>query len=649
MTTNYNANDIEVLEGLEPVRHRPGMYIGGTDETALHHLVNEIFDNAMDEVVAKFATIIDVECTMDGYVIITDNGRGIPVQEHPKYPGKSAVEIIFTVLHSGGKFKAGAYETSGGLHGVGSAVVNALTEHLVVEVVKDKKIYKQEFSRGEVLTKLEIIGKTDRPNGTTVKFKHDKEIFGDNSEIKPSIVYNFIKSKSFLYKGVKINWKSSFIDNPIENENIPLETVFNYKEGIADFAKEETSKSKLVSELFFGEIVDSVSSGKLEWVLGWDYKDAVINKSYCNTIPTQYGGTHENGFKNGILKALKSVTERLQNKKSAEMIIMEDVFYDSIMIISCFISNPQFQGQTKDKLQNTKEVKFIETQIKDKFEQWLASNTNMANALIEFFVDRAEYRIKRKEHKKEQKRKSATKKLRLPGKLADCSSTSREGTELFLVEGDSAGGSAKQGRDRKLQAILPLKGKILNVASSTKDKIHANQEIKDMVKAIGCGIGKTFEIENCRYDRIIIMTDADVDGSHIATLLITFFYQEMRELITNGMLYLAIPPLYRLANNNSYYYAMDDEELEKIKTTKFAKNAKIDISRFKGLGEMTPAQLKETTMNPKNRSLIKVSIPDGEEGINETIEIVDSLMGKNPEKRYNFIQENASFAEDIDI
>ncbi len=643
--SGYSAKDIEVLEGLEPVRRRPGMYIGGTDERALHHLFAEVLDNAMDEAVAGHARVIEVVLDADGALSVRDDGRGIPIDPHPKHPGKSALEVILTVLHSGGKFSGKAYETSGGLHGVGVSVVNALSQRLDVTVWKDGHEWRQSYSRGHPLGKIEQVGPS-RKKGTLVRFVPDAEIFGEGATFKPARLWRMARSKAYLFRGVEIRWKC---DPSLIHDQTPAEAVFHFPNGLADFLKERLGEIETVTAApFAGKVERAEGGGAVEWALAWSpagFGEAdSFMQSYCNTVPTPEGGTHEAGFRAVLLRGLKAYGE-LTGEKRIGLITAEDVVAQAGALISVFVRNPEFQGQTKERLSSSDAQRLVENALRDPFDHWLTAQPKAATALLEFVIDHAEERLKRRKER-EVARASATRKLRLPGKLADCSGTSAEGSELFIVEGDSAGGSAKQARNRSNQAILPLRGKILNVASATTDKTGANKELADLMLALGAAGGSKFREEDLRYDRIIIMTDADVDGAHIASLLITFFYRTMPAMIRAGRLYLALPPLYRLSHGSQVIYARDDVHRLELLETAF-KGKKPDVSRFKGLGEMMPAQLKETTMNPVTRTLARVTLPRTEELVEE---MVETLMGRKAESRFRFIQENAEFAQaDVDV
>ena len=639
----YDASSIEVLEGLEPVRKRPGMYIGGTDDRALHHMVSEILDNSMDEAVAGHANRIEVELKENYEISIRDNGRGVPVDPHPKYPDKSALEVIFCTLHAGGKFSGKAYQTSGGLHGVGASVVNALSSSMVVQVARNKELYEQRFSRGIALGNLEKIGNASNRRGTYVTFLPDKEIFG-NHKFKPSRLFKSIRSKAYLFSGVEIRWKSEIIDG-----ETPTDATFHFPGGLSDFLNETLNGVSTYAHHPFAGSVDFNEKfqipGKVEWAINWTPSRDGFVKSYCNTVPTPEGGTHESGFWAAILKSIKTYGERINSRKSRD-ITREDLTLGSCALVSCFIQEPEFVGQTKDRLATVEAQKLVENSVRDHFDNWLASDSKSANAILDFLILRAEERLRRRQEK-ETARKSATKRLRLPGKLVDCSESTRDGTELFIVEGDSAGGSAKMARDRKTQALLPLRGKILNVLGAASSKLGTNQEINDLTQALGTSLGSKFNIDDLRYDKIIIMTDADVDGAHIASLLMTFFFTQMRPLIDQGHLYLACPPLFRLTQGSNRVYCKDQIERDKWISEGLGGKGKIEVSRFKGLGEMDAKDLKQTTMDPTSRKLIRVSIDEDHPG--ETGDLVDRLMGKKPELRYQYIQSNARFVNELDV
>ncbi len=647
---NYSAKDIEVLEGLEPVRLRPGMYIGGTDDRALHHLFAEVIDNSMDEAVAGHATRIEVEFGLDGFLTVTDNGRGIPVDPHPKFPKKSALEVILTELHSGGKFKGKAYETSGGLHGVGVSVVNALSDALEVEIARNKTLYRMKFSQGKPLGKIENLGPINNRRGTKVRFHPDPEIFGPKAHFKPGKLFRMARAKAYLQPGVEIRWKCDpkLVE---ELDSVPHEAVFHFPGGLSDFLKVTMGKKVTVTpDVFAGRSKKDSGHGRVEWAVSWSPEgfgeaDSFI-RSYCNTVPTLGGGTHEQGLRAAITKGLRAYADISGMGKKISHVTPDDVMNGIGALVSVFISDPDFVGQTKDRLSSAEAARIVENAVRDPFDHWLASSPKDATKLLEWVIEKANERVKRRKQR-DINRKSATKRLRLPGKLADCSKKDAEDTELFIVEGDSAGGSAKQARNRKTQAILPLRGKILNVESAGTDKISRNAEINDLSTALGVGIGRKFDIDDLRYERVIIMTDADVDGAHIAALLITFFYRYMPALIHQGRLYMAMPPLYKITQGAKTIYATDDAHKDELIATEFNGRGKIDIGRFKGLGEMMPAQLKVTTMNPETRTLARITI-DGE-NLPTTEALVETLMGKRADLRYQYIQDHAQFVDDIDI
>ncbi len=576
--TGYDASEIEVLEGLEPVRRRPGMYIGGTDSRALHHLAAEVLDNAMDEAVAGHASRIEVHLDADGTLTISDNGRGIPVDPHPRFPDKSALEVVMTTLHSGGKFSGKSYQTSGGLHGVGVSVVNALSDHLEVEVARGRQLFRQRYSRGAPLGPLELVGPAPNRRGTRVSFRPDPQIFGTGARLSAERLWRLARSKAYLFSGVEIRWSCdpSLADGPV-----PQAQTFLFPGGLLDrLAEDMAGQATVTDQPFAGRAKTNgdLPAGEVEWAIAWSLTGDGAASWYCNTIPTPDGGTHEAGLRAALVKSLRAHAGLMGLKKGGE-IAAEDALSGAVVMLSLFMPEPQFQSQTKDRLASPEAARMVETALRDRLDHWLAEDQDRARALLGHVLERLEERLARRAER-EVKRKTATSKrnLRLPGKLTDCARQEPDGTELFIVEGDSAGGSAKQARNRDTQAILPIRGKILNVASAAAAKISANQEVADLALALGCGTRDRYDAERLRYERIIIMTDADVDGAHIRTLLLTFFFRHFRPIIEKGYLYIAQPPLYKVAVKKEERYLKDDLDLSAFLLERLSESAVITLS-----------------------------------------------------------------------
>jgi DNA gyrase subunit B len=631
----YTAKDIDVLEGLEPVRKRPAMYIGGTDAHGYHHLLWEIVDNSVDEAINGHASRIEVALDPDHRgATVTDNGRGIPVDTHPKFK-KSALELILTTLHAGGKFEGKSYQVAGGLHGVGSSVVNALSSDMTATVWRGGKTYSQSYQRGKAKGKLKSGRKTSK-RGTSIHFRPDSEIFGKRAAFDSSRVAERLEAKTYLHRGLKI----VFIDEKTGDKQ-----EFEHPGGIVDFLDKlvtERGKPPVHKDPFTLEYEDDP---RFEVALRWTESTDEVIRSYANGIPTGSGGTHENGFKQGLSKAIRSHMETQKLTPKGVKISADDIREGLVAIVSAYVGEPQFQGQTKDRLNNPEVTAQIETAVRTAFEQWLLNNKTSAESIIARVIISARARAASRAASQQVSRKTAVShRLNLPGKLADCSSTNPNDSELFLVEGDSAGGNAKQGRDRKTQAILPLRGKVLNAERASQAQILGNRELQDIVSALGCGIGKDFDISKLRYGRVFLLMDADSDGHHIATLLLTFFYRLLPQLIKSGHIYLAQPPLYRIDIGKEVHWALDDTERDRI-IAEAPKNAKVEISRFKGLGEMTAEELKETTLDKTRRRALRVTV----EGELEADRVFSDLMGKDPAARFSFIMEQAPRAEAVEL
>ncbi len=638
MPATYTAKDITVLEGLEPVRKRPGMYIGGVGTAGLHHLVWEILDNSIDEAMNGYASNIGITLHEDGAAItITDDGRGIPVDKHPKSK-KSAIEVIFTTLHAGGKFDAGNYKTAGGLHGVGASVVNALSKELVATVKRDGASWEQRFKHGVPVGAVKKLG-TARGTGTTVFFRPDSTIF-PKVEFDPDVIKERLEISSYLHKGVRITF---------EDEGKREKAVFQHAEGISDYLK------KIVTDRGAAQVHDAPftltrehdeSGIRLDVALQWTQSTDEHVRSYVNGIPTGSGGTHENGFRVGLGKAVRNFIDTHNLSPKGVTLTSEDIREGLVAVLSVFLQDPQFQGQTKDRLNNPEVTAGVDSQVRPALEHWLNTNISVAESVVARIILAARAREASRAAQQEVSRKTATSnRLTLPGKLSDCTSPGRDDSELFIVEGDSAGGSAKQGRDRARQAILPLRGKVLNTESASLAKVLENKELSDLVTALGCGLGKTFDLARLRYGKVIILADADSDGHHIATLLMTFIYRHMPQLISSGRVFLAQPPLYRIDVGKETFWALDDAHKVRLLKAHGNGRAHPEITRFKGLGEMMPKVLWETTLNPRTRRLLRVDIADQI----VTDRVINELMGKDPSARFRFIMERAEEAVELDV